>query len=214
MLRNLSDGTVVSHHESVPTPLLAQHVVYQPAVGRSRCVIHNVKRCHHRPRSSLGRSLVGREELVVHPDVAHIYRVIVAPSLCTAIQRIVLHAGHHVLGPVVALIAPHQSLCDARTQIRILAIALSDAPPSGIQGDIHHRTVRPADTISRRLFGRYPGRLLDGLQIPAARHAQRDGEDRLVAMNHVHTHQQGDTQPALFYGCILKRTDTLHTLLV
>ena len=156
VLDDLGNGTIVGHHKAVPSPLLAQHIVNEPSVGGGGDIVHEVKRGHHRPCPCLCCSLVGRKELVVHPEVTHIDRVVVATCLGTAIQGIVLDAGHHVLGSVVALISLHHGLCDARTQERVFATALGNAPPSGIQRDIDHRTVGPADAIGRSLLGSNP----------------------------------------------------------
>ena len=213
MLGNLGDGAVVSHHEAVPSPLLAQHVVDEPFVGRSGNVVHDVERGHHRTCTCLGGCLVGREELVVHPDVTHIHRVIIASGLCPTVEGIVLHAGHHILRTVVALIAFHQRLSDVTAQERILATALGDAPPAGIERNIHHRAVGPADTVGRSLLGGNPRSLLNGLQIPTARHPQGDWKDGLVAVNHIHAYKYGNAQTAPL-GSILQLSDTFHACLV
>ena len=124
-----------------------------------------------------------------------------------------LHAGHHVLWAVITLIASHQSLGDARTKERIFAVALGDAAPAGIERNIHHRTVGPADTVGGGLLGGYPRCLLNRLHIPAARHAKGDGEDGLVAVNHVHAYEHGDTQTASLRS-ILQLPDAFYARLV
>ena len=124
-----------------------------------------------------------------------------------------LHAGHHVLWAVVALIAFHQRLSNATAQERILTIALGDTSPTGIERNIHHRAVGPADTVGRSLLGGYPRCLFNGLQIPAARHPQGYGKDGLVAVNHVHTYKYGNAQTASL-GCVLQLSDTFHACLV
>ena len=211
MLGNLLDRGIVGNDKSFPPPLLAQHIVDEPTVGGGGDIIHDIKRGHERASSSLGCCLVGREELVVHTDMAHIDGVIVAPRLCSAIEGIMLHAGHHVLRTIVPLIAAHHRLGNPAAEEGILATALGDTTPAGIEGDIHHRAVGPADTVGSRLLRSDTSPLLYGLQVPAARLRQRNGEHGLIAMHHVHTDNQWDGQSALQSG-ILQVSDVFIPL--
>ena len=113
MFHHLGDGAVVGNYKAIPLPLLAQHIVDKPAVGCGRGVIYDIKRCHERASPCLGGCLVGWEELVVHAYVTHIYGVVVATGFGTAVQGVVLYAGHHVLRTIVALIAAYQCLGNA-----------------------------------------------------------------------------------------------------
>ena len=139
MTEHLADAAVVGHHKAVVFPLVAEHIIQEPAVGRGRNTINDVERRHKRTGTGLGCGLIGREILVEHTHATHVDRVVVATGLGSTIEGEMLHAGHDVVNPgIVALIAAHHGLGDATAQIGIFAIALGRAAPAGIHADIDH----------------------------------------------------------------------------
>ena len=139
MTEHLADAAVVGHHKAVVFPLVAEHIIQEPAVGRGRNAVDDVERRHKRTGTGLGSCLIGRKILVEHTHATHVDRVVVATSLGSTIEGEMLHAGHDVVNPgIVALIAAHHGLGDATAQIGIFAIALGRAAPAGIHADIDH----------------------------------------------------------------------------
>ena len=125
-----------------------------------------------------------------------------------------LDTRHHggLVGQVAALVALNHGAADGRTQEGVLAVALAHSPPSGFAAHVHHGAECPADAIGRSLKCRNACRVADGLHVPAHRQCQRDGEDGLVAVNHIHAENQWDAQPALLDGHFLQLADVLDTL--
>ena len=202
--RHLGNAGIVRHDESAESPGAAQHVVQQPAVGGGMLAIDEVEARHHAAHTGLHRSLVRREALVEHTQVAHVHRIIVTSGLDGSVQGIVLQAGHEIVHRrEVALISAYQGLSDESAQIGILAVTLGDTSPAGVECDVHHRAVRPVDAVRRGLLGCDACSLLDGCRIPAAGLGQRNGEDGLVAMNDIQSHEQGNAQAGLLHGNLL-----------
>ena len=207
---HLADAGVVAHHKALKAPLAAQHLVQQPAVGRGGHAVHDVERRHHAAGALFHGGFVGREVLVVHPQSAHIHRVVVASALGGAVECKVLHAGQD--GVRALLIAAHHGAGDEGAQIGVFSGAFGLSAPAGIQGDVHHRREGPGHAAGRSFRRSDARRLLDGFQVPCGGHAEGDGEDGLVAVNDVHAHQQGDAQARLFHRQTLHFEDFLCAL--
>ena len=128
-------------------------------------------------------------------DFPHIHRAVIAPSFGSAVGGIVLNTGRHRsrIAQVVLLIASdHRSRYGGR-QEGILPVALGNSPPAGIAGNIYHRREIPHESVSGSFSGRNAGRPLDEFQVPGARYAQGYWKDGLVAVDHIHSGDQGDT---------------------
>ena len=215
MVEHFANAAIISHHETVVFPLVTKDIVHQPSVGRSRNTIDNVERRHERTGTGLGSRLIGRKILVVHAHAAHIHRIIVATRLHRTIEGKMLHTGHDVVNlGIVALIAAHHGFRNAATQEGILAIALRRTSPTGIHTDVHHGRISPVDAIGTGLLGSNASAPFHGFQIPAARKGQRNGEDGLIAMNHIHAYDEGNAQTTLLHRHILQLTDFVGTFQV
>ena len=162
------DGGIVGNDETVEFPLFTKNVVKEPTVGSGVLAIYQVERCHERACASLGSSLVGREILVIHTQVAHVYGVVVASGLNSSIECKVLHAGHNLVFSFhsIALIATHVSLAHLGTKERVFAVALGIAAPTGIKGNVDHRTVDPVYSVGRCFLGSNASCLLNSFEVP------------------------------------------------
>ena len=207
---HLADAGVVAHHKAFEVPLAAQHLVEQPAVGGRGHAVHDVERRHHAAGAFFHGGFVGREILVVHPQSAHIHRVVVASALGGAVECEVFHTGQD--GVRALLIAAHHGACHEGAQIGVFTGAFGLSAPAGIQGDVHHRREGPGHTAGRSFRRSDARRLLNGFQVPRGGHAERDGEDGLVAVDDVHAHQQGDAQTRLLHRHALHFDDFLCAL--
>ena len=162
--------------------------------------IHQVEAGHHALHAGLHSRTVGREVLVVHAQVAHIYGIVVLAGLYCSVEGIVLQAGQDVGGTLqVALIAAHQSGGDEASQVGVFTVSLGYAAPAGVERDIHHRAVGPADTVGGALLGCDARSALYGFGVPAARLCQGDGEYCVVAVNDIEAEQDGDAQTAFLH---------------
>ena len=81
----------------------------------------------------------------------------------------------------------------------ILARALDDASPARIARHVEHRRKGERDAILRRLFGGDARRLLPKIRRELARFRQGDGKDRVVAMDHVEAHEQGNAEAGFLH---------------
>ena len=202
--RHLGDAGVVGHHEALEAPLAAEHLVEEPGIGRGMLSVHDVEAGHHASHACPHGSLVGRHVLVEHAPAAHVHRIVVATGLGSAVEGVVLQAGHDVVLLLeVALIAAHKSCCDEAAQVGVLAAALHDAAPARVERNVHHRAVGPRDAVRRALLGSDACTALNGGNVPRAGLSQRDGQDGAVAVYHVEPHQQGDAQTAPLHGHLL-----------
>ena len=205
MARHLHQRLIVGDHKTVESPLLPQHIGEQPAVARGRNAVDKVERSHEAASPGVNSRAVGREITVVHSHAAHVHGVVVLARLDGPVEREMLDASHYVgLARIVALIAPHHGPGYARAEIRVFAAAFGHAPPARIHADVYHRAVSPVDAVGTCLLGGYARRALYGQGVPAARHRQRYWEDGLVAMHHVHAHEQRYAQSRLLDGNVLQ----------
>ena len=161
--------------------------------------------------------------MVEHPQSAHVHRVVVAASLGSTIQSIVLHARQHVLvashlrtiGPSAdSFIATHHCSTHQTSEVRVFAVALCSAPPAGIHTDVHHRREGPVDAVGSGLLGSDACCRLCGLFVPRAGKGQRNGEDRLVAVDNIHADDERYAQSALFDGDVLQFANLVGPLQV
>ena len=77
MRGHLLDACIISDHEALESPCLPEYLIHQPWIGRCMLTIHQVETCHYTFHTSLHGSLVGREILVEHAQVAHVHGVVV-----------------------------------------------------------------------------------------------------------------------------------------
>ena len=210
------DGRVVRHDEAVEAHPAAQQVGEQPPVARSGHAVDHVEGGHRRPGSGIHGRPIGVEVLVVHAHTAHVHRIVVAAGIGGAVKGEVLDAGHdRIFGrQVIALIAAHHRLGDARTEISILARPLGHAAPAGVAADVRHRREGEGDSPGARLLGGYPGRALDPLQVPRAGEPERDGKDRLVTVDDIHAEEERNAEARLLHGLTLQCVHHLGIYLV
>ena len=201
---SLVDGTIVGDYKTIIFPFIAQKVGEQPLVASGGNTINDIKRRHKRTGTSLGGSLVRSEILVVHPHSAHIHRIVIATCLCSSIKGKMLNACHHILLAVVALESPHHSLSNATAQERVFACSLCHTSPTGIDGNVNHRTIHPIDTLCSGFLGGNAGTVFDSLDVPRTSLCKRNGKYRLIAMDNILPYEQWNTQPTLLYGNALQ----------
>ena len=201
------DAGIVCHDEALEAPFLPEHIVEEPGIGGGVESIDDVEAGHHTAHAGLDRCLVGREVLVEHTQMTHIYGVVVASCLGCAIEGVVLQASHDVLPLLeVALIATHQCRSHKASQVRVLACAFHDTTPSGVESYVNHGTIGPRYAVGRTFFCGDAGTFLDGRDVPRAGLSKWDGEDGPVAVDDIETDQEGNTQTALLHGHFLQGT--------
>ena len=123
-----------------------------------------------------------------------------------------LYTSHGILLAVVALIASDESLANATTEERIFASSLSHTSPTGVDGNIHHRTIHPVDSLCRGFLGSYTRTILNGLYIPRASLRQWYRKYSLIAMDNVLTDEQWNTKTALLDSNALQLLDFVLSL--
>ena len=211
---HLADSGVVGHDKTVKAPAVAQHLGHEPAVARGGDVVDDVERGHVAACTGIYTGLVGREILVEHAHVAHIHRVVVTAGFGSAVEGEVLDTCHHsgFVGQIGALVALNHRAADGRAQERVFAVTFAHASPAGLAADVHHGAESPADAVGRGLNRGDAGRVANGVHVPAHRHGKWNREHRLIAVDHVHTENQGNAQSALLDSDFLQRADALHAL--
>ncbi len=129
-------------------------------------------------------------------------RVVLAPGLGGAVGDPMLGAGDDAIrGEVILTLEPmHTSPRHRRSQVGILAGSLGDPPPARVAGNVHHRRKGPAHPGGRCLRRRDPRGTLHRGGVPATRLAQRDREDRAIAVDHVEAEQDRDLRGRLLDG--------------
>ena len=175
-----TDVVPVRDERPAVAPLAAQHLCQQPGVGGDGHAVHRLIAEHEarrtRPRHSLERRQEPRSQLATR----EVGFAGIAPTLGLRVARKVLGAGQNGGGirQAVALVAAHHGHPELTDQHRILAERLVDPAPAQIAGDAQHRGERPMNPGRRHLHGGDPGRPLDQIGIPRARHRQLGREDR------------------------------------
>ena len=81
----------------------------------------------------------------------------------------------------------------------VLARALDDASPARVARHVQHRREGQSDAILRRLLGRGARRFLPKLRIKQAGFRERDGENRVVAVNDVEPQEQGNAEARILH---------------
>ncbi len=203
----LAGGVPVGDDHAVESPLVAQHLLQQPAVGGRGDAVVVVERGHDGHGAAVAdRLLEGRQIDVAEQALGDVGRVVVAASLGGSVADEVFGAGGHAgrVADSVALIAPrHGGTHDGR-QVGILARTLGDTAPARVAGDVEHRREGPANTGRRSFDGGGAGPLLHELGIECRGLAQRNGEDGLIAVDHVAAYNNRNAQPALLHGVALQ----------
>ena len=205
------DGERVRRDEAAEPPVSAQHVGEQPAIAARRHVVQIHVGRHETADARLHRGMKRHQVHVPHQLLGDVRPVIVSAPLGRAVAREMLHARDHAERPEgVALEAAHLGACHGGAEVGIFAAALLDAPPARIARDVDHGREGPADPDALRLARREGLRRFFHRRIPGRRHAERDREDRAIAVDHVEAEQQRDVQPALLEGEMLQPIDLLR----
>src|SRR6476620_8348883 len=112
-----------------------------------------------------------------------------------------LDAGHDgiVLCKICTLVTSYHCPCNLRTKVRVFTTSFRNTSPTRITGNIYHRRERPANSICTGFSGSYPRRFFYSIHVPGTSQSQRDREGRLVAMDDIHSKNEGDLQAAIFY---------------
>ena len=202
------NAVIVGYGKTFEAPFLAQHIIYQPFVARSRHEVNNVERRHDTAHTGFDSSLIRKHILVEHPYAAHVYKVIVKTGFHCAVKSIVFQTSGNVSILFHVLpIAVHKRFCYARTKERILAVALGNTSPTGIVSHINHRRISPIDTVSRSLDCRHTRSLTHKRSIPRARLRKGNGKNGTESVNDVKPHEKRNFQSRLVHSHFLKRTN-------
>ena len=119
-----------------------------------------------------------------------------------------LDACHDIgIAAKISLITFHHGLCDLRTQIGIFSVPFCDTAPTRVPGNIHHRRKGPANSISTGFGCGNTGAGFNFLHVPTATQGQRDWENGFISVNHIHTEDQRNFQPALLNRHFLNSPD-------
>ena len=206
----LVDRGIIGNDWTVKAPLLAQHVMHEPAACRGRHALHGVETRHNQVAPGIHRGLVGRQVLVAHAPLAHVHGVVLAAGLGRAIARKVLDAARDAaLGGAVALKALDHRAGKAAAQIRILARHLQAAAPARIAHHVDGRAKGHHAAIGNGFFGNKLVVLADAVGVPCGTKAQRDGVAGLVAIDYVGHKDERDLEAAALQIGVL---DAMHLL--
>ncbi len=198
----LGDGRVVALDEAVEAPLALEQVGLELVVRAAGHAADRVERAHHGVRARVDRGLERRQVEVVQPLVRHVGRVVVAAALGLAVGAVVLDARDDLvrLAVVAALRGLHARGREHGVQVRVLAAGLGDPAPARLVRDVDHRAVDllDADRGGLARADALVGRGDAGIE--AAGRAERDREDRPVAVDGVVGEQDRDAEPRLLDG--------------
>ena len=97
-------------------------------------------------------------------------------------------------GKIGSLEAPRLGRRHLRGDPSVLPRTFDDASPAWIARHVEHRRKSQGDPVLRSLFGGDARRLLPQIRRELTRFRQRHGKDRVVAMDHVETHEQGNAE--------------------
>ena len=170
MWDQLADRAPVGDHEALESPFALEDSALQVDAGGGRRTADLVEGVHQRCDARFDRRPERRQHDVAQRALGDVDGVVVAAAFGEAIAGVVLGAGGDGVGggEIVALKAPHPCDCHLCPQVGILTCPLHD-PPARVAGDVDHRRERPMEAGGRRFGGRYPGRGLDRLEVPAGR---------------------------------------------
>ena len=98
------------------------------------------------------------------------------PPSAIAVAEEVLRGGEHTLAPVVTLQAADEGRADGRAEVRVLAVALLDATPPCVAGEVEVRGAGLVDAEGAHLPADDVVHRLDRLRVPRRREAERSGE--------------------------------------
>ena len=199
------DPGEVRHHETVESPLFAQDLLHQVLAGVGRHGVDIVECGHHRSYACVYGRLIRRQVGFAQRAVGEIHRIVIAPRFRSSVGGEMFYAGQdrRVGGERLgsrSLVALYHRDRDQRSEVGVFARPFRNASPARIAGDVHHRRERPVQPRCDRLARRYAGRVFDTLQIPRARHAEVDREDRFHAVDHVVAEQQRNVHPRFLDG--------------
>ena len=205
----LVDRSVIGHHETVPSPLITEHVGHKPAVHTGRDVIDDIEGTHKAACTGIGGRLVSDHIFIEHPLTAHIDGIVVASGLGGAVECEMLHAGHYLvitdeLLSRAALISVNHGFGYAGIQVRVLAAAFTRAAPSCVTAQVHHRAESPGNAVGTGLDSRDMGRLLNCSHIPGAGETERNRENRLITVYYVHTEDHRYAKTRGIHGNLLE----------
>ena len=211
VIAKLLQAAVVGYDKTLEAPLVAQQVGQEPLVACSGHTMHGIESRHDGTCSGINGSLVGLQVLVEHMEIIRIDIVVLSSGFDCSVEGEMLDARHHRsrVGDVCTLVSAHHRFGYTATQIGILAAAFGDTSPAPVMAYIDHGRECPAYTVSRRLRCRYLCRTLDCFHIPRTGQSQGDGKDRLIAVNHIHTEEQWNSQTALLDSDALHLADGL-----
>ena len=205
----LGDGGVVALDEAVEAPLLLEDVRLGLGIGASGDAADRVERAHRRVRAGVDRGLERRQVEVAQPLLGHVGRVVLAAALGLAVRGEVLDARDDLVGRGVvrALGGLDARGREDRSEVGVLAGGLGDPAPARLVRDVDHRAVDLLDADGRRL-ARGDGVVGRGHRgVEAAGRAQRDREDRAVAVDRVVGEEDRDVQPRLLHRDVLEVVD-------
>ena len=200
----------VCHYQSVEAPFITKYIPQNKLVSGRRHSIVIIERSHESSRTCFGRRLKRRQINIAQTAFRNKGRVIVTSSLCCSITDKVLGASGNRSRIVqrIALETFHHSRSHHRRKIGIFAATLGNTSPTGIAGDVNHRSKGPTDTYGRGLDGRYPGSIFCHFRVKRRSLPQRNRKNRFKTVNDIACHQQRNAQTGLFYRHTLQRIDT------
>ena len=192
----LGDGGVVALDEAVEAPLLLEDVGLGLMVRAAGAAVDRVERAHRGVRARVDRRLERRQVEIAQPPLRHVGRVVVAPALRRAVGGVVLDAGDDLVGlrVVAALGGLHACGRVDGVEVGILAAGLGDAAPARLVRDVDHRAVDLLETDRRGLARAELVVLRGDVRVERAGGAERDREDRAVAVDRVVGEQDRDVQ--------------------
>ena len=202
----LGDGGVVADDDAREAPPVAHQMPQDRRVGAHGYAREIDKGGHDRCGTGRCGRLKRRQIDLVQGQLRHVDRCIF-PSGChrSIACQMLCRCGETVRGrEIAALESPHLCLGKSRGQVRVLAGALGDPAPAGIPRHVEHRREGEDQPIGGGLVCGGARRALPQVRVEGGSLAQRDGEDRSMAVDHIRGKQQRDSQ-----ACLLDR-NALH----
>ena len=172
----------VGHEHAVPLQVFLQPFRQVLVAGMYRHAVDGSRIDHHGQRAGQGSSLERFEVFLAQHLGRNVGRCAVFAAPGSAVCKIVLRAGAHVVGTqvvgIVALIAFDFGLHHARVDDGILAETLPDAAPSRITPQVNHGIIHPRAVSGAALVGRDFSTRAGQFRIERGGNVNRLGEER------------------------------------
>ena len=197
MCDHLAGRVPVRHDDSSESPLISQHVLYEPFVTCRRNAVVGIEGSHQGHRSGIDTSLESRK-IDIPKRAFRDFRSIVVPSSfgCTVSDKVLDTSGDGG-GISVPLVSAHHCGSHHGIKVRVLSGAFGNPSPARVAGDVQHRGECPPDSVGRGYSG-YAGSFFHQFRVECRCQSKRYREYGLESVNDVPCYEKRNTEAALF----------------